>query len=121
MDSHTQLNSKEGDLLPDPTQYHNLIDRLIYLTISQLDITFDINKLSQFMTHSRMTHSNATHKVLHYLRLTPQQGIFSLLSRIFDYKHSLTLIGELASTLVGQLLIFAFFLAILLSPRRQKK
>jgi len=47
MDPNLKLNMLSGDLLPDPSMYRRLLGRLMYLTISRLDITFAVNKLSQ--------------------------------------------------------------------------
>ena len=48
MDPKLQLNSTDGELLSDPSQYRRLIGKLLYLTLSKLDITFTMPKLSQF-------------------------------------------------------------------------
>ena len=47
MDPYAKLNNEDGDLLPDVHQYHRLIGRLLYLTISRPNIAFCVNKLSQ--------------------------------------------------------------------------
>lgn len=43
------------------------IGRLIYLTITRVDITFAVNSLSQYMTNPRQSHMDAAMKILRYL------------------------------------------------------
>ena len=76
MDPKVQLDASTGDLLPDAFVYRRLIDRLLYLTISRLDITFAFHKLSQFLSQPRVPHLNATHHLLCYLKNSPSQGLF---------------------------------------------
>ena len=50
MDPNTKLSAQEGPLLEDATMYRRLDDCLSYLQISCLDITFAVNRLSQFVS-----------------------------------------------------------------------
>ena len=51
------------------------------MTISRPDITFDVHKLSQYVTQPHQPHLNTTHHLLHYQKSSPSQGIlFSALS-----------------------------------------
>ncbi|XP_057418208.1 uncharacterized protein LOC130712389 [Lotus japonicus] len=76
MQPHLKLNSNDGDLLPDATQYRRLVGRLLYLTLSRPDITFCVHKLSQFLSQPRTSHLDAVHYLLRYLKGTPGQGVF---------------------------------------------
>jgi len=76
MDANLKLNLHDGDLLPDPSMYKRLIGRMIYLTISHLDITFAMNHLSQYMKEPRVPHLNVVHHLLQYLKSAPGQGLF---------------------------------------------
>ncbi|XP_041025509.1 uncharacterized mitochondrial protein AtMg00240-like [Juglans microcarpa x Juglans regia] len=76
MEQHLKLSNEDGPLLPDPSIYHRLVGRLIYLTIIQPDIVYAVNILSQFMHAPRVPHMNAATRVLRYIKGSPSQGIF---------------------------------------------
>ena len=46
MEQNVKLCTKEGNLLPDPLVYRCRISRLLYLTITRLNILFYANLLS---------------------------------------------------------------------------
>ena len=48
-EQNLKLNSTNGDLLKDPTHYHRIVGKLIYLTITRAEITYAVSTLSQFM------------------------------------------------------------------------
>ncbi|XP_035548677.1 uncharacterized mitochondrial protein AtMg00810-like [Juglans regia] len=76
MEQNLKLSDTDGDLLPDPGPYRRLVGRLIYLTITQPDIVFAVNILSQFMHAPRVPHMTAATHVLRYIKGTPGQSIF---------------------------------------------
>ncbi|XP_068644814.1 uncharacterized mitochondrial protein AtMg00810-like [Aristolochia californica] len=75
MDPKLRLNATEGDLLPDITHYRRLVGKLLYLTLSHLDITFAVHKLTQFMAQPRLPPLKAVHRLLRYLKNSPSQGL----------------------------------------------
>ena len=60
MESNLKLSQEEGDLLDDPTVYRRLIGKLLYLTITRPDLSFSVNRLSQFLANPRLPHLKAT-------------------------------------------------------------
>ena len=46
----------EGDLFANPSLYRTMIGSLQYLTYTRPDIAFTINKLSQFLSATRLQH-----------------------------------------------------------------
>lgn len=71
-----KLSSETGGDFVDAGAYRRLIGRLMYLQITRPDITFAVNKLSQFSTAPRQSHHQALLKVLHYIKGTIGQGLF---------------------------------------------
>ena len=73
--------------LKDPTRYRHLVGKLIYLTISKPEIMYSVNTLSQFMQEPKLHHLKTTHRLLHYLKAAPGQGL------LFPSDSPLHLIG----------------------------
>lgn len=76
MDPKVSLSKDTGVLLPDARQYRELIGRLLYLTITRPDITFVVNRLSQFLSCPTDVHLQAAHHILKYLKSNPGQGLY---------------------------------------------
>ncbi|KAK0580290.1 hypothetical protein LWI29_000376 [Acer saccharum] len=73
------LKLNDGSAPTDATQYRQVLGSLQYLSLTRLDISFAVNKLSQFMHKPTTTHWNAVKRVLRYLRGSLAHGL--LLSR----------------------------------------
>ena len=56
MASSTSLSAFEGDPLPNATLYRSTVEALQYLSLTSPDITFTVNKLSQFMHRPTSIH-----------------------------------------------------------------
>ncbi|XP_015158948.1 uncharacterized mitochondrial protein AtMg00810-like [Solanum tuberosum] len=80
VDTPLEINVKyrreEGDLLPDPTIFRQLVGSLNYLTITRLDISFAVQQVSQFMQAPRHLHLVAVRRIIRYLLGTSTLGLF---------------------------------------------
>ena len=79
------LNSHDGKSLSDATLYRQLVESLIYLTATRLDISYAVYVVSQFMAAPRSPHYAAVLKILRYLKGTIFDGLH------FSSHSSLTL------------------------------
>uniref|UniRef100_A0A803Q5T4 Reverse transcriptase Ty1/copia-type domain-containing protein n=1 Tax=Cannabis sativa TaxID=3483 RepID=A0A803Q5T4_CANSA len=65
------LSKTDGEpLLQQPTAYCSIIRGLQYLTHTWPDLSFTVNKLSQYLQASTTTHKTVTKRVLRYLNGT---------------------------------------------------
>ena len=82
-----RLSSEQGLLLneEDSSSYQRLIGRLIYLTNTRPNISFCVNKMSQFVSVPTSTHQQAAFRILRYLKNAPDHGIF------FPHQNSIQL------------------------------
>jgi hypothetical protein len=91
VDTPLEVNVKycrdDGDLLPDPSLYRQLVGSLNYLTITRPDISFAVQQVCQFMHAPRHLHLTAVRRIIRYLLSTPDRGLF------FPVNSSLELIG----------------------------
>ncbi|KAJ0936639.1 putative RNA-directed DNA polymerase [Helianthus annuus] len=60
----------------DPTPYRQLVGTLQYLAFTRPDISFAVNKLSQFMHNPKQNHWQALKRILRYLKGTVHHGLF---------------------------------------------
>lgn len=76
MATSPKLSIHSGARLQDPTEYRSVVGSLQYLAFTRPDISFAVNRLSQFMHSPTIDHWNAVKRVLCYLAGTPDSGIF---------------------------------------------
>ncbi|KAL5579567.1 hypothetical protein UlMin_012009 [Ulmus minor] len=76
MEVNVKLSQDDGEELSDPAIYRRLIRKLLYLTITRPDLSYAVNKLSQFLSKPRLPHFQAAQRVLQYLKGSPGQGLF---------------------------------------------
>ncbi|MCI53881.1 retrovirus-related Pol polyprotein from transposon TNT 1-94, partial [Trifolium medium] len=55
--------------------YRSIVGALQYATITRPDISFDVNKVCQFMSHPLETHWVAVKRILRYLNGTIPHGL----------------------------------------------
>lgn len=81
------MSITEGKPLDRQTEYRSLVRALQYLSHTRPDISFAVNRLSQFLKQPTEVHWNAAKRILHYLKGTLYYGIHIVPS------DNLTLVG----------------------------
>ena len=78
LDQHLKLydNEKSGTLIQNPSLYRSLVGKLLYLTFTRPDLSFNIHLLSQYMQAPREKHLSSVFIVLRYLKCTAGLGLF---------------------------------------------
>ena len=74
--SNMSFKLHDGALPADPTKYWQVIGSIQYLSLTRLDISFAVNKLSQFMHRLSTTHWSVVKRILWYLKGTIHLGLF---------------------------------------------
>ncbi|CAH1451689.1 unnamed protein product [Lactuca virosa] len=69
------LTLSSGTLYPSPTEYRALVGALQYLSLTRPDISFTVNRLSQFMHAPTSLHWTALKRLLRHLHGTLYHGI----------------------------------------------
>ncbi|XP_058185841.1 uncharacterized mitochondrial protein AtMg00810-like [Rhododendron vialii] len=73
LELHAKFSASDAVPLGDPTEYRELVGCLVYLTVTQLDISYAVHIVSQFVSAPRTTHWAALLRILRYLRGTLHQ------------------------------------------------
>nr|XP_016510818.1 PREDICTED: uncharacterized mitochondrial protein AtMg00810-like [Nicotiana tabacum] len=68
-------NATADEVLRDPGVYQRLVGKLLYLTMTRLDISFVVQVLSQFMHCPRISHMEAASRVVRYIKQAPGLGL----------------------------------------------
>ena len=91
LEVNTKYRSEEGDLLPDPTIFRQLVGNLNYLTITRPDISFAVQQISQFMHTPYHLHLAVVRRIIKYLCGTHSNGLFFPIGfplRLVDYSNA---------------------------------
>jgi len=73
--SGSKLSKYDGDLLPDPTEYRQVVGALLYCTLSRPELAFSVNQLCQHMHSPSTSHWSAAKRVLRYLKNSIDHGL----------------------------------------------
>ena len=68
-------STNEDTILVYPTQYQRLVGKLLYLTMTRIDIAYVVQVLSQFMQSPKQSHMNAALRVVKYIKNAPGLGL----------------------------------------------
>ena len=74
MDPNVKLYEDQGELLSNLERYR-LVGKLNYLTITRLNISFEVSVLSQFMKDPRLPHQEAVIRIVRYPKAHPSRGL----------------------------------------------
>jgi histone deacetylase 1/2 len=77
MSTSDQLTSVDGALISseDATEYRSVVGGLQYLTITRPDISYEVNRVCQYLHSPRDPHWAAVKHILRYIRHTPSYGL----------------------------------------------
>lgn len=75
MITNLKLTKNGHDLMPNPTLYISIVGALQYVTITQPEISYSVNKVCQFMQSPLEEHWKAVKRILRYLVGTTTHGI----------------------------------------------
>lgn len=71
----TKLCSTDSEPFADPSLYRSTIGALQYLTLTRPDISFPVNKLSQFLQAPTKLQWQACKRILRYIKGTQHYGL----------------------------------------------
>ena len=60
----------------DKEKYQRLVGRLLYLCHTRPDIAYAVSIVSRYMHEPRSGHVEAAHRILKYLKGTPEKGLW---------------------------------------------
>jgi Reverse transcriptase (RNA-dependent DNA polymerase) len=75
IDSNIKINTKDSELVKDINHFQRLVGKLIYLTVTRLNLSVAVSQISKFMHSPRIPHLDAINRILRCLKGTPGKGI----------------------------------------------
>ncbi|KAA8537148.1 hypothetical protein F0562_029626 [Nyssa sinensis] len=69
------ISLHSGTPLPDPTEYRTVVGSMQYLSLTRPDISYAVNKLSQYMHQPSTEHWALVKRILRYLYGTLDEGV----------------------------------------------
>ncbi|XP_070014810.1 uncharacterized mitochondrial protein AtMg00810-like [Nicotiana sylvestris] len=83
MEANTKYRKEQGE----QTLYRHLVGSLIYLTMSRLAVSYEVEVLSQFVTKPYKIHNSALLRVIRYIRSIVNRSL------LFPSSSSLDMVG----------------------------
>lgn len=87
LSSTSKLQLHDGTPATDATEYRSMIGALQYLNLTRPDLSFAINKLSQFMHKPTSLHLQHLKRIMRYIKFTMNHGL------LFRKAHSNSLLA----------------------------
>ncbi|XP_031268628.1 uncharacterized protein LOC116127096 [Pistacia vera] len=81
-----KLALEDSEPFDNPALYRSTVGVLQYLTLSKPDISYSVNKLSQFLKAPTQLHWQACKRLLRYLKSTSNYGLQFCPSHRFNLK-----------------------------------
>ena len=78
-----KLSKDDDGSIVDPTLFKRLVESLIYLTTTTLDIVYALNLISRFMESPKDSHSQESKRILRYVSSIKDLGIIYSTSKNF--------------------------------------
>ena len=75
LERNWKYERRDDDPPVDKGRYQRLVGRLIYLSLTRLDITYSVSIISQFMHAPTQQHLTVIYHILRYLKGTPNKGL----------------------------------------------
>ncbi|XP_042448038.1 secreted RxLR effector protein 161-like [Zingiber officinale] len=75
MEPNVRMCAHEAKSLEDATMYQQLVGSLIYLTLTQPDISYAVSVISQYMQNPKKSHLKAARRILRYAKSTIDYGL----------------------------------------------
>uniref|UniRef100_A0A3Q7FJT0 Reverse transcriptase Ty1/copia-type domain-containing protein n=1 Tax=Solanum lycopersicum TaxID=4081 RepID=A0A3Q7FJT0_SOLLC len=79
IDTNAPVSVPSGEQNDEPFEdrelYQRLVGKMLYLTMTRLDIAYSVQKLSQFLQNPKKSHWEAVLRVMRYIKREPGLGI----------------------------------------------
>ena len=75
MVSSVKLSRFGTDSMQDPSLYRSIVEALQYVTLTRPEISYNVNKVCQFMSNPLESHWKAVKRILRYLKGTAHYGL----------------------------------------------
>lgn len=86
MISYSQLSKYQFNITMNGTQYRSIIGALQYVTITKLEIAYNVDKVSQYMSCPLNAHWKAVKRIMRYLAGTPNHRLHITKSSYLNLK-----------------------------------